>query len=57
MFETEEDTVEYSFEGTITDHDYGGDFQVSVYSCSVCAALVRDLGQGKHTEFHLSVKP
>jgi hypothetical protein len=57
MSKTEEDTVEYSFEGTISDRDYDEDFQVSVYSCSVCAALVRDLGQVKHTKFHLSVKP
>jgi hypothetical protein len=57
MSETEEDTVEYSYEGNIADHDYDGDFQVSVYSCSVCAALVSDLGQVRHTKFHLSVKP
>lgn len=57
MATADEDTVTYKFEGSIVDHDYDGDFQASVYSCSVCAALVRDLGQEKHTNYHLGVQP
>lgn len=48
--------IQYRYEGTITDNDYDGDYQVSVYSCSVCAALVRDLGQEVHSNYHLGVK-
>jgi hypothetical protein len=55
MATTDEDTITYNFEGTITDHDYNGDYSADVYSCSVCAALVRELGKETHTNYHLGV--